>query len=225
MPEINSLERAANQVQLTATILAAGMGQRLGGRAKATLQINGISLLERQISALQSVGIASISVVVGPYRDQLMPLISKCGAVAVTHHHASASLVDSQRLALDAQLSAPVLQADKDLLLVLAGLPLLQARDIMPLASAWHQRASSVHALLPVVNEVRGHPLFLSSYAIKKIAYLNRGVGIREWLQKNPELVCKWVTNNHSYITDVDTPEDVLNLQALLYPMPVCWPS
>lgn len=42
---------------------------------------------------------------------------------------------------------------------------------------------------------------------------------------KNPELVCKWVTNNHSYITDVDTPEDVLNLQALLYPMPVCWPS
>lgn len=188
MPEINSLERAANQVQLTATILAAGMGQRLGGRAKATLQINGISLLERQISALQSVGIASISVVVGPYRDQLMPLISKCGAVAVTHHHASASLVDSQRLALDAQLSAPVLQADKDLLLVLADLPLLQARDIMPLASAWHQRASSVHALLPVVNEVRGHPLFLSSYAIKKIAYLNRGVGIREWLQKTLSL-------------------------------------
>ena len=87
---------------LAATILAACLGLRLGSRPKATLQIGGISVLERLVAALRGAGIQAVSVVIGPYRDQLLPVIAHCGAHPVEHRQSGASLVDSQRLALDA---------------------------------------------------------------------------------------------------------------------------
>lgn len=100
---------------LAATILAAGLGQRLGGRPKATLQIGGVSLLETLVAALRGAGIQDVSVVIGPYREQLLPLLAHCGASAVEHRQPNPSLVDSQRLALDAHAAG---FANHDLLLV-----------------------------------------------------------------------------------------------------------
>ena len=66
---------------------------------------------------------------------------------------AGASLIDSQRLALQVhQDSFP----GHDLLLVLADLPLLGDADIAPLLVAWHRRAPGIHAQMPVVDDVRG---------------------------------------------------------------------
>lgn len=218
--DLNTLNTASSP--LAATILAAGLGQRLGGRPKATLQIGGISVLERLVAALRGAGIQAVSVVIGPYRDQLLPLIARCGAHAVVHRQPDASLVDSQRLALEAHHASFV---GHDLLLVLADLPLLSAADVLPLIASWQQRAPSVHAQMPVVNGVRGHPLLLSRHAVAQISATARHLGIRDWLRSHPEAVQPFDAQRRAYVTDVDTPEDLTALQALVHPAPVVWPT
>jgi CTP:molybdopterin cytidylyltransferase MocA len=207
---------------LAATILAAGLGQRLGGRPKATLLIGGSSMLERLVAALRGAGIQDVSVVIGPYREQLLPLLAHCGARAVEHRQPDASLVDSQRLALDAHAAG---FASHDLLLLLADLPLLSAADVSPLLAAWQQRVSSVHALMPVVDGVRGHPLLLSGYAVAQVSATTRHLGIRDWLGRHPEAVQPVHTPRRAYVTDVDTPDELAALQVLVHPEPVAWPA
>lgn len=221
-PRHSKLSEAGQRPPLAATILAAGLGQRLGGRPKATLQIGGSSVLERLVVALRGASIQAVSVVIGPYRDQLLPLVAHCGARAVAHRQPDASLVDSQRLALEAHGAG---FADHDLLLVLADLPLLSAADVSPLVAAWHQRASSVHAQMPVVDGVRGHPLLLSGYAVAQVSATARHLGIRDWLRSHPEAVQSFHSSRRAYVTDVDTPDDLAALQALIHPVPVAWPA
>ena len=52
--------QASAPVPVAATILAAGLGRRLGGRPKAALQIGDRSLLERLVNALRAAGIAVV---------------------------------------------------------------------------------------------------------------------------------------------------------------------
>ena len=206
---------------LAATLLAAGLGQRLGGRPKACLQIGGVSVLERLAAALRGAGVQAVSVVIGPYRDELLPLIHHCGARPLEHLQSSPSLIDSQRLALDAHQGS---FAGHDLLLVLADLPLLSAEDLLPLLSAWQQRAPSVHSLMPVVDGVPGHPLLLSGFAVAQIAATARHLGIRDWLSRHPEAVQPVHAQRKAYVTDIDTPNDVAALQAIVHPTSVAWP-
>lgn len=212
----------ANNPPLVATILAAGLGQRLGGRPKTTLQIGGISLLELLVTALRGAGIQTVSVVIGPYRDHLLPLVAHCGAHAVVHRQPDASLVDSQRLALEAHGTSFV---GHNLLLMLADLPLLRAADVTPLVAAWRQRAPTVHALMPVVDGVRGHPLLLSGDAVAQVSATARHLGIRDWLRRHPEAVQPFPSPRRAYVTDVDTPDDVTALQVLVHPRLVVWPT
>jgi len=212
---------AAGQPPLAATILAAGLGQRLGRRPKAALQIDGHSLLERLAAALRGAGIEPVSVVLGPYREQLLPLAARCGARPVTHHQPGASLVDSQRLALQAHQAA---FAGFDLLLVLADLPLLGSADIAPLLAAWTRRAPGVHAQMPVVDGVRGHPLLLSAHAVAQVAATAGHLGIRDWLRDHPGAVAPVQSTRRAHVTDLDTPDDLRALQAQLHPAVVAWP-
>ena len=207
---------------VAATILAAGLGQRLGGRPKAALQIDGHSLLARLAAALRGAGIGPVSVVIGPYADRLVPLVAGCGARAVRHPQPGASLVASQRLALQAHRDA---LPGHDLLLVLADLPLLGAEDIAPLLAAWARRAPGVHAQVPVVDGVRGHPLLLSSQAVAQVQATPRHLGIRDWLCDHPGAVVLLESARRAYVSDLDTPDDLHALQALLHPAVVGWPA
>lgn len=219
-----------NPAALAATVLAAGLGQRLGGRAKATLQVGGVSVLERLATALRGAGAHAVSVVVGPYREQLLPLVARSGAQAVLHNLPTPSLVDSQRLALADHLAR---WPRHDLLLVLADLPLLAVDDVAPLVQAWRQRQAHtqahIHALVPVVNGVRGHPLVLSAHAVAQVLAMPQrdGVlpGVRDWLAAHPEAVAQAHTTRIAHITDVDTPDDVAALRAHVHPTPVAWPK
>ncbi|MGB4060414.1 MAG: NTP transferase domain-containing protein, partial [Burkholderiaceae bacterium] len=202
-----------------------GLGQRLGGRAKATLQVGGVSVLERLATALRGAGAHAVSVVVGPYREQLLPWVARSGAQAVLHSLPTPSLVDSQRLALADHLAR---WPGHDLLLVLADLPLLAVDDVAPLVQAWRQRHAHSHALVPVVNGVRGHPLLLSAHAVAQVLAMPQrdGVlpGVRDWLAAHPEAVAQVHTTRIAHVTDVDTPDDVAALRVHVHPTPVAWP-
>ena len=206
----------------SAIILAAGEGRRLGGRAKASLRIDGSSLLQRLGSALRAAGVHELGVVIGPYRDQLLPLARACDAQVLQHPQAGATLIDSQRLALDHHLAQ---QGDADLLLVLADLPFLTATHIEALLERWRQRAHGVDAQMPLVAGVRGHPLILSRRAVEAIAATARELGIRDWLARHPERILTVNASQPAYVRDIDTAADIEALRAALAPHSVSWPD
>ena len=209
-------------VPMAATILAAGLGRRLGQRPKAALQIGGTSLLERLIGALRGAGLQHISVVVGPYAETLQPIAQRCGAHALPHGRPDTSLIESQRRALQAH----VAQCDgHDLLIVLADLPWLNSTHIQPLMQAWQQRPDTIHAQMPIVDGVRGHPLILTWQTVQQVLATPTHLGIRDWLAQHPDLVQPIPTGQQAHVADLDTPDDVAALQAHWHPTPVAWPA
>lgn len=200
---------------LAATILAAGLGRRLGGCPKAALPWQGLSLLERQVQTLRVAGLQQLQVVIGPYADVLQPLAEGCGVMVVRHELAEPSLVDSQRLALRAH---RCLRPGHDLLLLLADLPWLTPADLQPLISAWAARPHAIQALRPVVNGVSGHPLLLSRLAVRQIHFSPPGHGVRHWLTAHPERLALLPSHVSAYLQDVDTPQDLATLQAACPP-------
>lgn len=219
---------------IAATVLAAGQGHRLGSRPKATLEIDGRSLLERLTAALRGAGIEDIGVVIGPYREALVPLAAACGLRVLAHPQPHTSLIDSQRLALAAHVAGAGLavgandgprHAGADLLLVVADLPLLAAAHVAPVLQAWRQRPAGIEAMMPLVGGVRGHPVLLSWQAVRRIVTTPRDLGIRDWLAAHPAAVEPFPATDPAYITDVDTPADVDRLRTLVHPATVAWPA
>lgn len=223
---------------VAATILAAGLGRRLGGRPKAALQIGGHSLLERLVDALRAAGIEQIRIVLGPYPETLLPLAQRCGLQVLAHNRPETSLIDSQRLAIEAHLApgqalgqgrstapAPAQAQAPDLLLVLADLPWLQADHVRALLEHWQRRAAGIEAQMPLIAGVRGHPVLLSWQAVGQIAALPPDAGIRDWLKDHPGLIGPFISQQRAYITDLDTPADLAALEQAVWPEPVRWPA
>lgn len=227
---------------VAATILAAGLGRRLGGRPKAALQIGGCSLLERLVDALRAAGIEQIRVVLGPYTETLLPLAQRCGLQVLAHDRPETGLIDSQRLAIQAHLAqgqaqgrgqspAPAqaqaqAQAQApDLLLVLADLPWLQTDHVRALLEHWQRRAAGIEAQMPLVAGVHGHPVLLSWQAVGQINALAQDAGIRDWLKDHPGLIGPFISQQRAYITDLDTATDLAALEQAVWPEPVRWPA
>lgn len=212
----------ASPAPTAAAILAAGLGRRLGYRPKAALQIDSISLLERLVRTLRDAGVDDISVVMGPYQNTLLPLVNRCGAQALIHDRPDTLLVESQRLAIRSHVDRSY---GHDLLVILADLPLLTVKDVRLLLDTWRSRPANIEAQMPMVEGVRGHPLLLSWSAVEQVASTPPFMGIRDWLASHPDLIKPLITKQRSYITDLDTPDDLAALQILLHPQRVEWPA
>lgn len=194
----------------------------MGARPKAALQVSGVSLLERLVTALRGAGVDDTAVVLGPYLETLVPLAHHCGVRVVQHLYPDTPLAASQRLAVQAHIAQ---SPGHDMLVLLADLPLLTSDHIAWLLDAWRQRPATVHAQMPLADGgVRGHPLILSWHAVQAVAAMPAPLGIRDWLQGHPDAVCPLPSPQRAYTCDLDTPEDVDALRMALYPESVGWP-
>ncbi|WP_169801505.1 nucleotidyltransferase family protein [Hydrogenophaga palleronii] len=210
-----------SSVACSATILAAGLGRRLGNRPKAALRIGGSSLLERLTRALREAGCDKVNVVVGTHASVLAPLAMRCGAEVLRHSLENPELIDSQRLAIERHAG---ICPGQDMLLLVADLPLLTEQDIVALLEAWRARKYATMAQVPVVNGVRGHPVILAWDVIRQIQRAPAHVGVREWMQAHSESVAFIESDRTGFVTDLDTPEDFVALRARMHPIEVTLP-
>lgn len=100
-----------------AVILAAGLGLRMipinNEFPKALLEVKGETLIERQISQLNDVGITDITVVVGFMRERFEYLIDKCGvSLAVNRDYALKNNLHSLALVKDRLENAYIVPSD-----------------------------------------------------------------------------------------------------------------
>ncbi len=186
-------------------VLAAGAGSRMGNRPKCLLQLNGMSLLERQLQALTLAGASPIRVVLGHYAERILQdgAVARWAAQPVLNPQPDDGHVSSLRTGLRA------LPPDLDAVLVaLADQALIDAPAVLALLQAFAQRPVGTQLLQPTVQGLPGNPVVFSGAVMAQILAGGDEMGARQWMQAHPEAVHRWETPHSHYRLDVDNDSD-----------------
>ncbi len=192
------------RITVGAVLLAAGAGVRMGGRPKALLELGGVPLVLRQLSALASAGVDERVVVLGTYAERIRPVIEHLPVTVVRNPRPDDGQVSSQRLGLGA------LSANVDAVLVaLVDQPLIDEQDIGSMICAFKNRAHGTSVIVPHVAGQPGNPVIFSAAVRDQILQGDITMGCRQWRSQNPAAVMNLDTDNRHFILDVDSPEDI----------------
>jgi molybdenum cofactor cytidylyltransferase len=186
-------------------VLAAGAGSRMGNRPKCLLQLNGMSLLERQLQALSLAGVSPVRVVLGHHAERIVQegMWARWAAQEVRNPRPDDGHVSSLRIGLKA------LPAGLDAVVVaLADQPLIDAQAVQALLAAFAQRPAGMQMLQPSVYGLPGNPVVFSGAVMAQILAGDDHLGARQWQQAHPEAVYRWETPHGHYRLDVDNETD-----------------
>ncbi|MEX1168197.1 MAG: nucleotidyltransferase family protein [Hydrogenophaga sp.] len=203
-----------------AVLLAAGSGSRMGHRPKCLLELDGVSLIRRQLMALSEAGVDEVVVVLGHYGERIAQAVHEDFQVTLVHNLApEAGQVSSLRLGLQALSS----QIDA-VVVALADQPLICAQDIRALVNAFERRPDGCRLVQPQVAGLPGNPVVFSQSVREHILAEKPDFGAKQWQAAHPERVWRWPSANQRYRMDVDSPEDLETL-ALATGYRLRWPS
>ena len=200
------------KLRLAVLLLAAGEGSRLGGFPKALLRKEGESLLSRFLQSIQKFNLVETLVVTGFYADAIEVEINSIrqktdNSIAIIKNpNPEEGQSSSVRLGLES------LKSDYDVLLVaLCDQPNIGVSEIEALLEQFNQTGFNKEIVLPMVNGSRGNPVLFSKKVVEEIL-ATPGMVCRPFMDKHPELVKVFETNNQAYLLDVDTQADIQKL-------------
>jgi molybdenum cofactor cytidylyltransferase len=186
-----------------AVVLAAGEAQRMGGRPKPLIERDGVPLVRRVVQALLEAGVEEVVVMAGHRADDVAWVVTDLPVRVMVNDAYSTGHVSSLRKGL-VELPESVAVT----LIALADQPLLEAVDVAALLEAWERRGAA-RAMVPRVQDQRGHPVLLAASACSEILRGDAGYGAREWLDEHPDEVAWFDSDNVHYVEDVDYPDDL----------------
>ncbi len=193
-----------SRVVVGAVLLAAGAGSRIGHKPKSLLELGGVPLIRRQLIALSGAGVDEVVVVLGHHAEQIEPVVQTFPVTVVRNPQPDDGQVSSQRIGLAA------LGGKLDAVIVaLADQPLLNAQDITALIGAFKKRPEGTQVVYPQVQGERGNPVIFTNEVREQILAGAANVGCRQWQAAHADAVAPFVTDNHRYKVDIDTPEDL----------------
>jgi molybdenum cofactor cytidylyltransferase len=202
-------------------VLAAGAGSRMGHRPKCLLQLDGLSLLERQLQALTLAGVNPIGVVLGHHAERILQeeALARWAAQPVRNPQPDDGHVSSLRIGLRAM--PPGLDA---VVVALADQPLINAQAVLALLQAFAQRPVGTQMLQPSVQGLPGNPVVFSSTVMMQILEGGADMGARQWQKAHPQNVYHWEDPHVHYRLDVDNEADRLAVERLTG-QSLRWPS
>ena len=197
---------ARARLAVGAVLLAAGAGSRLGGRPKSLLELDGVPLIRRQLTALAGAGVNEVVVVLGHHADAIESVISDCSVKLVRNLSPDEGQPSSLRIglqALDGKLDAVII--------ALADQPMIEAQDIAALIDVFdtlgtHGNGSMV---IPRISGEPGNPVIIDFALRDEWLHGEITVAGRHWRESNPERVHWFDTDNIHYRVDIDTPQDI----------------
>jgi molybdenum cofactor cytidylyltransferase len=195
---------------VSAVLLAAGAGTRMGYKAKSLLELDDVPLIRRQILALQGAGVTELVVVLGHHASEIAPHIRALKVTLVTNPNPDASPISSQRLGLQS-LSG---QTDA-VLMALADQPLINAQDVQQLIGAFKQRPEGKTLLFPRVRGQPGNPVVFTANVRSAMLSCPPEVGCKQWRQQHTPQAHAYDCDNLHFVQDVDTPEDIDKLRLM----------
>lgn len=193
--------------KICAVLLAAGEGSRLGKIPKSLLTLHGETYISRQLNALKEAGVQRIHIVTGFYHQQIEATLGKSQVEIVRNPAPDLGQQHSVSLGLES------LPADVEIVLIaLADQPLIEAKDITELLTAFAARKEGIEILYPLVGGQRGNPVLLSGQALKELRRQGPEQTCRQFIDSHPAMVQRFETSNKHFIVDIDTPEDLARL-------------
>jgi CTP:molybdopterin cytidylyltransferase MocA len=209
------------QIRVGAVLLAAGEGSRMGNIPKCLIQLDGLTLLQRQLIALTEAGVDEVVVVSGHHHlaveRELAALKSLNPMRVIRNALAHEGQARSVRLGIE------TLGSDFDaVIMALSDQPFIDSHDIKALIATFKKRTTG-EIILPMFDGQRGNPIMLSGSVMKTILASGAKMVCRNFMDQHPELVHQWQTQNDHFVVDVDTPEDLKALSkntGLIFSLP-----
>jgi len=205
MKSLNHSTLKLKPLHTAAVLLAAGSASRMGGQPKCLLQLDGASLIERQIIALRAAGITHIVMVLGHYATAIEAAVQHLGARIVHNPQPDAGQASSLRIGLAAH-QAGVFDA---YYIGLADQPLIGPDEITALLSAHQERPADCAFTQPQVEGLPGNPVVFTQQVCRDLLQGTGEWGGRQWQQAHADQVYRWNTANPHYRIDLDSPEDL----------------
>jgi CTP:molybdopterin cytidylyltransferase MocA len=199
---------ATQRPRVGAVLLAAGSASRMGLMPKCLLQLEGLSLIRRQIDAFHSAGAVEVVVVLGHYANEIETAIQGLDVRVVRNPHPEEGQASSLRMGLAAWPEKASISMDA-YCIGLADQPLVGAHEITDLMQAHVHRPAGCEFTQPIVEGLPGNPVMFSDSVRQDLLAASGESGGRQWQQAHPTQVYRWGTPNAHYRIDLDSPEDI----------------
>lgn len=183
-----------------AIILAAGRSDRMGTN-KLLMPFSDRTIIETVIGNAMQSEADKIMVVIGAYRDELLPVIKRMKVNFIYNENWQNGMLSSIKCAF---LNLP---AEADSVLICLGdqpaIPGSVATDLI------HKfRKNSYGIVIPVYNGKRGHPVLISRSYEQQIYDLDNNTGLHELMKNNADDILEVQTTVRTILKDIDTMKD-----------------
>jgi len=189
---------------LYAVVLAAGASTRFGS-AKQLVRVGGRPLLHTAVTRAAEVTGNALIVVLGAGAAQLAPLLKHSPGSVVVNRAWREGLASSIRAGI-----ARLPPTCGGVLLLLADQAAVSADDLRRLVGTWRKQPQCIAAARDA--GISGTPAIFPRSVFRELAELRGDRGARVLLQRNRDRVVR--VPMPSAAVDVDTPEDLLALEA-----------
>jgi molybdenum cofactor cytidylyltransferase len=184
---------------LDGIVLAAGASARMG-EAKALLDIDGTTFLERAVHLLRAGGCRYVLAVVN---DDLWVerLADVAGAAVIINDEPEAEQIDSLRLGI-----ANVADGCDGVMVLPVDFPLIAAETVAALAAEFARTAAPI--IIPAYNGETGHPVIFARSVLPELLAPELPAGARTVIDAHASEVRSVNVDDPGILIDVDTPED-----------------
>ena len=179
------------------------------GKAKQTLPVGGVAMLQRVLTTLRRSGVGEVVVVLGAGAEAVRENVPFEGERVVLNPEYQNGLGSSLRTgigSLDPSAEAAIV--------VLADQPLVSASTIDSLISAYEKTKAPVVA--PFYHGVRGNPVLFDRSLFPELVKIEGDVGAKSVVRAHGREMFRVDVQDRGVVTDVDTPNDY----ALIEPGP-----
>ncbi|MGW0971567.1 nucleotidyltransferase family protein [Streptomyces sp. NPDC002516] len=196
-----------NKGEVAGLVLAAGGGQRLGGRPKALLPHRGRPLVEHAVEELRAGGCASLHVVLGARAEDVRERASLAGCVLVDNPGWEEGMGSSLRAGLDSLAGSGARAA----LVSLVDQPGIGREAVARVLAAY---ASPMTLAAAAYDGERGHPVLFGADHWAGIAATAVGDrGARAYLKAHDDVIVLVECGDVARAYDIDTEADLVHLE------------
>ncbi len=193
---------------IAAIVLAAGRSIRMGEANKLLLNLRGVPLISRTVSAVRDGAIASIIVVTGHDAEAVADVLR---GQPVTFAH-NPRFEEGMSTSLKSGIAALPRSTD-GVLVCLGDMPAVTAKSITKLIDAFNPVENRA-IIVPTYKGKRGNPVLFSQAYFEELLHVEGDTGARALLSAHADAVYEVEMDDAGVLADADTPAAFAALEA-----------
>lgn len=191
---------------VAAIVLAAGLSRRMGNMNKLLQIVDGEALVKRVVRVCAAVSNHPVTVVTSYEKTAVESVLADWNVNFVTN----AGFEKGQMTSVDTGLhGAPEACT---YLLALGDQPYLSKECLIDLLAA-HDAGAEARITVPFVNGARGNPIVIPAAQRARMLADPINLGCRRLTRTSPDIVYQFVTQDQSFVVDIDTPGDLARIR------------